>query len=310
VLSCGNKGSETLAEVDSQRITAEDFMLKAKLYGLSVRNEKEAERFLNLIINDLVLLQLAKREKINVERIELENEIGKFIPGYDRDEIRKSLLQQGMKYSSWEQDIKDKIIRKKVIEQSLKNRIKIDETDLRDFYWSNILEFRVVRKVRARQIVLDSEEKAREVVMLAREGRDFSELARKYSVSSEAEDGGDLGYFAPNDMPNFISSVVFKMKKGDISTIIKSSYGWHIFKVEDVTEARTLSFDEVKDEVYDKCFESKKDEYFGVWMEELRKKSKIRIYEERLKNIIQEEKNEKSVFFGCFDHDVCRSLAG
>ena len=170
----------------------------------------------------------------------------------------------------------------------MKENIEIKESDLKDYFWTNILEFRNPKKIKARQIVLNDETKAKEVIGYVREGMDFAELARKYSTTSEAEAGGDLGYFSKNELPSFITDVVFNLKEGETSGIVKSPYGWHIFKCEEIINAKTPKFEEVKDEVYVKYFEQKKDEYIQTWLEDLRKNSKIEIYYDNIKLLVQE----------------------
>jgi foldase protein PrsA len=286
--ACGTPGNEVLATVNGHNITKKEFRLKTGLYGLKTAGEDEIKGFLNLLINDYVILEQAKKDGMQVTRAELDQEIGSFVPGFSEPEIKKALKKQGIKYGYWRRDIEEKIIRKKEINFVMKNRIKIEENDLKDYFWTNILEFRKIKRIRARQIVLDSEEKAKEVVKLAREGLDFAGLAKKYSTTSEAEEGGDLGYFSPGDMPGFINDAVAGLKKGDISTIVKSPYGWHIFRIEDVAEAETPVFEKARAEVLDRYFDMKKDEYFGVWMESLRKKAIIKINEENLKKFVKE----------------------
>jgi parvulin-like peptidyl-prolyl isomerase len=286
--SCGPSKNYVLAVVDRHPITRHEFVLKSGLYGISVTGGPEAKDFINLLINDYLVLEQARRDNVKVSNAELKQEIENFVPGFSEREIKKALKKQGVRYSDWFGDIEEKVLRKKEINFVMKDRIKADEAALKDYFWTNILEFRKVRKIFARQIVLDSEDRAKEVVKYAREGQDFAALAKKYSVTSEAEDGGSLGYFTPGDMPAFINDAVFGLKKGDISTIVKSPYGWHIFKVEDIAEAQTPKFEEVRDEVYDLYFEQKKDEYFGGWMQELRKKADIKINQGMVDKMLKE----------------------
>jgi len=286
--SCCAKKSDLLAIIGTQKIYKKEFVYKSILYGIKINNEEDAKNFLNLLINDALILRQAKRDKIKINNNEFAEEIENFVPNFSEKEIKKQLKQQGIKYNIWLKDIKEKVIRKKVLNNVMKEKIEINESDLKDYFWTNILEFRRPKKVNARQIVLNDEEKAKEVIGYAREGRDFAELAKKYSTTSEAEAGGDLGYFSKNELPLFIIDVVFNLKKGQISGLVKSPYGWHIFKCEDVVEAKTPKFEEVKDEVYRKYFEQKKDEYIETWLEDLRKDSKINIYYDNVKLLVQE----------------------
>ncbi|MCX8092706.1 MAG: peptidylprolyl isomerase [Candidatus Goldbacteria bacterium] len=288
--SCGTDKRELLATVDDNHIYKKEFIYKSILYGIKINNEEDAKNFINLLINDYLILKQASKNKIKITEEEFENEIENFVPNFSEKEIKKELKQYGIKYDIWINDIKEKIIRKKVLNNIMKEKIEIKESDLKDYFWTNILEFRNPKKIKARQIVLNDEEKAKEVIGFVRQGQDFAELARKYSITSESESGGDLGYFGKNDLPSFITDVVFNMKKGDVSGLVKSPYGWHIFKCEDIIEARTPKFEEVRDEVYKKYFEQKKDEYIETWLEDIRKKSKIEIFYDNIKLLVQEVK--------------------
>lgn len=286
----GGPAGKPLAAVDGSAITAEKYFLKEKLYGLDIKTYQEAEEFLNLLINDELVLQQAKKEKISFTSGELKEEMENFAPDYASKETRKALKESGIGYGAWMKDLQEKIMRKKLIEAVMKDKIKIEPDEVKDYFWSNLTSFRKPKMVRARQIVLDSEEKAKQIQQLIMRKQPFDKLAEQYSITSEGKTGGDLGYFEAKEMPAFINNAVFLMKKGQVSGIIKSPYGWHILKVEDIQEAETPKYEDVKQQVYDRYYEGKKDEYFNTWMEELRKAAKITINEQNLKEITTEER--------------------
>jgi parvulin-like peptidyl-prolyl isomerase len=291
---CGNNIlNEPVAGVDGHKITAGELELKAKLYGLSISTKKEAGQFVNLLINDYLVLEEAKRLKVSFTGDEMKAEMENFAPDYDSGETKKALKAAGIGYSEWLNDIKEKVTRKKLINMVMKDKIKADPEEIKGYFWSNILDFRTFKKVRARQIVLDSEDRAKQVQQLLMRGEPFEKLAVKYSVTSEGKNGGDLGYFGAGEMPSFINDTVFFMKKGEISGIIKSPYGWHIFKCEDIQEEKTPKFEEVKDLAYRKYYESKKDEYFNAWMQDLRKNAKITVNEETLYKLVESKEAVK-----------------
>jgi parvulin-like peptidyl-prolyl isomerase len=288
---CGGiTAGKTLATVNGRAITSEQFFLKAKLYGLEIKTQKEASEFLNLLINDELVLQQAKTDRIELSSAEIKDEMESFAPDYDSAETKKALKDEGIRYSTWIKDLHEKILRKKVISTVMKDKIKIQPDEVKDYYWSNLMDFRKFKRVHALQIVLDSEEKAKQVQQLIMRGDKFEALAEKYSSTSEGKNGGDLGYFGEKEMPAFINDAVFSMKKGEISGIVKSPYGWHIFKVLDVQEADTPKYEDVKQEVYDRYYDEKKDEYFKAWMQELRKAAGISVNEKNLKEITEEVK--------------------
>jgi peptidyl-prolyl cis-trans isomerase D len=88
---------------------------------------------------------------------------------------------------------------------------------------------------------------AQKVLDEVKKGKDFSELAKKYSQDpSAAQNGGDLGYFKRHEMVDAFSDAAFAMKPGQISDLVRSPYGFHIIKVEDVRPERTESLEEAR----------------------------------------------------------------
>jgi peptidyl-prolyl cis-trans isomerase D len=97
--------------------------------------------------------------------------------------------------------------------------------------------------------------RALSVLEKARAGEDFADLAKEYSEGPSSEEGGDLGYFSQGQMVKPFNDAAFGMEKGEISDLVKTQYGYHIIKVEDIKENRTKSLDEVKDEVRDRLLQ-------------------------------------------------------
>lgn len=84
-------------------------------------------------------------------------------------------------------------------------------------------------QVRARHIVVETEEKANELKVQIDNGGNFSALAREFSIDQSTGDiGGDLGYFALNSMEGEIASVAFALEKGSVSEPFKTINGWHV----------------------------------------------------------------------------------
>jgi len=275
---CGlNFGGKPLAKVNGEMLNEKTLLVKAKLYNVTLAKEEDTRIFLNLLINNMLILEKAEQDNIKVTTEDLDVEIKNFVPGYSKKEIKKVLKEAGLRYTDWLIDIKEKLIIKKEINYVMKNRITINRQELKDYFWTNILEFRTLDRAKARQIVVDSLEKIKSVQKELKAGKDFAGLAVKYSTGSEAKAGGDLGYFSKRDLPYFMTNVIFQMKNGSFSGIVISPYGYHIFKLEDLQKARTPKFEQVQAQVYEACFNEKKDRYFEEWMKELRKTAKIEI---------------------------------
>jgi peptidyl-prolyl cis-trans isomerase D len=144
-----------------------------------------------------------------------------------------------------------------------KDKVTISDGEVRIYYEDNIDMFKEKKQVRARHILFKlaqnaSEEKEKEVkekafavMRRARAGEDFATLARENSEGPTAKDGGDLGYFSAGDMVKPFEDAAFNMKKGEISDLVRTRFGYHVIKVEDVKEARIKPLEEVRDQIFE-----------------------------------------------------------
>jgi peptidyl-prolyl cis-trans isomerase C len=104
------------------------------------------------------------------------------------------------------------------------------------------------KEVRARHILVETEDDAKAILAELKKGADFAELAKQKSKDA-GENGGDLGYFTRDQMVPEFSEVAFKLDKGQLSDPVKSAFGWHIIKVEDKRDRPIPEFDKVKDQL-------------------------------------------------------------
>ena len=140
---------------------------------------------------------------------------------------------------------------KLLMEQLLQTEAKSAVTDaaLHKVYDEAIGQMQKEPEVRARHILVETEDEAKAVVAELKKGADFAELAKAKSKDPGSADGGDLGYFTKDQMVPEFSEVAFKLDKGALSDPVKSQFGWHVIKVEDKRERQPPEFDKVKDQL-------------------------------------------------------------
>src|SRR5689334_4792049 len=105
------------------------------------------------------------------------------------------------------------------------------------------------QEVRARHILVESEDEAKAVKAELDKGADFAELAKKKSKDPGSADGGDLGFFTKEQMVPEFSAVAFTLEPGKISDPVKSQFGWHVIKVEEKRNRQAPGFDQVKGQI-------------------------------------------------------------
>ncbi|MGO4712047.1 peptidylprolyl isomerase [Bradyrhizobium sp. 2TAF24] len=105
------------------------------------------------------------------------------------------------------------------------------------------------QEVRARHILVETEDEAKQVIEELKKGADFAELAKKKSKDPGASDGGDLGFFTKDQMVPEFSAAAFALEPGKISDPVKSQFGWHVIKVEEKRNRKPPEFDQVKGQI-------------------------------------------------------------
>ena len=147
------------------------------------------------------------------------------------------------------------------------DRVTISEDEVQDYYETNFEQFQVPNTVEARHILIkvgqeatpEEEQKARkrieEIHELVKSGKDFAEMAKQYSEGPSKDEGGYIGEFEREAMVKPFADKAFEMKAGEISDPVRTQFGWHIIKVEKVTEARTRTLDEADAEIRKKLTE-------------------------------------------------------
>ncbi|MFC7399211.1 peptidylprolyl isomerase [Chelatococcus sp. GCM10030263] len=120
----------------------------------------------------------------------------------------------------------------------------------RKLYEETIKTMKPEEEVRARHILVESEDDAKKIAARVKGGEDFVKVATEVSKDpGSAKDGGDLGFFTKDRMVPEFAEVAFKLKPGEISDPVKTQFGWHVIKVEEKREKPVPTFEEVKDQV-------------------------------------------------------------
>ncbi len=130
-------------------------------------------------------------------------------------------------------------------------RARITDADARKFYEAKIKSVKTGPEIKARHILVKTEDKAKELYEKIAHGADFAELASKNSIDPGSKtDGGLLGYFTKGRMVKEFETAAFQLKIDEVSLPVKTQFGWHLIKVEDIRTPKPPSFESVKQQVY------------------------------------------------------------
>jgi peptidyl-prolyl cis-trans isomerase C len=173
-----------------------------------------------------------------------------------------------------------------------KIRGEVTDASAKAIYDEKVKSLPTQKEVRARHILVKTEDEAKKIAKEIKGGADFGEMAKKHSKDHGGQGGGDLGYFTRGQMVKAFEEAAFALEKGKVSAPVKTDFGWHLIKVEDKRDRKPPTFDEVKSQIKASLVQSK----LQTSIIEMRKAAKIEVMDADLKKAIEKEKAQKAAF--------------
>lgn len=186
----------------------------------------------------------------------------------------KDELQNSEKFKKRMALLRDRTLRDLYFETAVRD--EVTEEDVREAYDTTVASIAEEEEVRARHILVESEEDAKAIAEELDKGADFAELAREKSTGPSSENGGDLGYFGKRDMVAEFADAAFALEKGQVSTPVKTEFGWHVIKLEDRRAKTPPPLAEVRPQIVDNLLRAR---YFKL-IEDLKAETEITILDE------------------------------
>ncbi|MDT8420128.1 MAG: peptidyl-prolyl cis-trans isomerase [Desulfuromonadales bacterium] len=272
-----------LVQIGDLEISLEQFREEtgASLDAVSEQSAAEQQllqrRLLAQLIDRELILREARRLQLQIEPEELETALADLRGAYSAEEFEEVLRTSGQNPERWRQQLKLRLLTEKVAEQVTAEVAEIAAEEASSYYQENREQFRRPAQLRARQILVTSREEAEAILARLDEGEAFAELAQEVSLSPDRENGGDLGFFAQNQLPKEFDEVLFKLPIGRVSEPVPSPYGFHLFLVEEKSRAGIEPFERIKVQLTERLHRERKERAFAEWLNELRLKTPVYI---------------------------------
>ena len=146
---------------------------------------------------------------------------------------------------------KDSILAKYWLNNYLKN--ETSEKNIKNFYNEYVKSFQEYTEVNASHILVKTKNEAVSIINKLKSKSQFSELAKTFSIGPSGKNGGNLGWFGPGQMVKEFEKAAFLIEKGNISQKpIKTKFGFHVIKVNDIRNAKPKKLYEIKKNIIEK----------------------------------------------------------
>jgi len=303
---------EIVASVNSKIITKGELEKNVyifKVFGVgrgSAESYHELEKVvLYHMIDNYLLQQEAKKQGLTVSDAELQKALKTLQGDVPENEFVQNLRKENITLEELKEKLKREILREKVTKwkaREWREEIQVSDKEAENFFISlkryieengkkgeDILQFYRLyhheilegEKVLLAQIIVESKEKAENVVRKLQQGEDFSSLAKKYSLGPGADEGGELGWFSLTQIQSPLRSIIGRLKKGEVTKALE--VGDKFYRILQVKDRKKLHYEEWKEKIEDFLFRKKMVEHLDEWLKSLREENFIQIMQEDLR---------------------------
>lgn len=239
-------------------------------------------------VDELLLMQRGKElgYKVTDEQFKrvLEN-IRKENKLEDDAQFEAALKQEGLDLAQLRANIERQMIFNQVQQVEVMGRITVSEAEAQAYYNEHRNEFATPSQITLRELMIavpgdgrsvnvaldeQAKGKAEAVLARARKGESFEALVAEFSDSPSKATGGLVGPLSSDELAPEIRKLLEARKPGEVTDVFRTTSGWAILKVESASKAETKTFEQARDEIADRVFQSKRAGEFLKYMHKLR----------------------------------------
>jgi peptidyl-prolyl cis-trans isomerase SurA len=270
--------------------------LKAQGISPSQASAALAEKRANMLdemIYERLTDQQVKRYGIEIDAQEVDATIERIkkVNRLSDERLRQALAMDGMTYDLYRKQVKEQLLRTKLLNYEVRSKIVITDEDVKAYYDNHKGRYQGNAKYHLRHILMKVSPEAGElertrvyqqtqaVYQRLQQGEPFAKVASVYSDAPTAKNGGDLGVFEVNQLTDQARLALANVEVGQFSQIVETEQGYQIYYVEETISDAGTSLEEAKSEIQEKLYAEQVDQKYKSWIEQLRQRAHIEIME-------------------------------
>lgn len=280
----GDLPPTVIATLDHAPIPVERFAAALRETGVSLAaldpedRDRLKREMLQEVIEQELLLREARDRGIRVPDADVARAIAQARADASPGEFAAVLEERGLTVAGWERRLRENLTLSRVLASLVPPVAAPTDAELKAYYDGHPDEFVEPEAVDARQIVVATEAEAAAARARLLAGASFDELAATQSTAPEAAEGGRLGFVQRGHVPDGFE-IVFSLKPGDISPVVHTPFGYHLFTVGARRPATRLAYVDVAPELRERLLRTRQDEAVAAWIRARTSKAAIVINE-------------------------------
>jgi len=292
-----------VAVVNSDIITLYDLNRAFKPYEENIKAlryalEKERQTLyqvrkdlLDQLIDSRLADQEIERAQITVDERDIDQTIERIkeARSITDEQLREGLTRQGMTLAEYRKEIKEQILRTKLVNREVKSKIVITGEDIKAYYDSHQDEYAGEKKYYLYNVFVrlspeadtsereDALRQIEDALAKLNQGLSFEDLVGQLEGSSSRIEGTELGLYRLEELSEQLRGAVASLKVGEFSEVLDTDFGPQIIYLQKIQETPTKSLDEIDSEIEEILYNESVDNRYQNWLDELRKRSLIKV---------------------------------
>lgn len=291
--SDADRVGDVVALVNGEELSREDFAreLRRELSGGELPDPTQEQleplrrALLDSTIERMLILQEARKLEVGVSDDDVDRQLLRMAAQFPADRFEDALGQSALTRAEFKRRTRERLTIEKLFATRVYPRVAVTEAELRAAFTERAAEFEAPEQVRMLQIVVREADEAQRLRNQLRAGKSFGELARRFSLSADAKVGGDLGFFPKGRMPAVFEEWAWKLPLNQISEVVESEYGFHLFQVVGRRPAARPDFAEARVALEKRLVAERQQAAERAWVEALKSRAEVTISEATLQSI-------------------------
>jgi peptidyl-prolyl cis-trans isomerase SurA len=243
------------------------------------------------MIDEQLLISKAKELGLNADAdvIRKLDEIRKQNKLESLDDLAKAAQAQGVNYEDFKAQIRNQILKQKVVSEEVGRKLQLSETEENKYYAAHLKDFEQPEQIHLSEILIplpenasseqvaQAEAKANDVKTKVMQGGDFADLAKKFSGGPTAAQGGELGAYKKGALPQVLEDQTYPLKVGESTQPIRTRQGFVILKVTGHDPAGPAPLKDVEPQIQEALYMQAMQPALRVYLTKLREESYVNL---------------------------------